>query len=107
MGYYTTYSLKVTNEDNSVNGIIEELRNYSEYCRYSISQSGSSLESTKWYEHEKELREFSKFFPEVLFKLSGEGEESGDLWIEYYKNGKMQRCEPKITFDDFNPDLLE
>jgi hypothetical protein len=60
----------------------------------------------KWYEHEKEMREFSKKYPEVVFTLHGEGEESGDLWIKYFKNGKMQTSKARIEYDSYDESLL-
>lgn len=52
-----------------------------------------SSECIKWYpEHyEKELTQLSKMFPEVLFILDGEGEEAGDLWRMFFKNGLQER----------------
>jgi hypothetical protein len=52
------------------------------------------------------MRKVSKHYPDLVFKLSGEGEESGDVWVEYYKNGKMQRCSTKITFDEYDESKL-
>jgi hypothetical protein len=44
--------------------------------------------------------------PDVLFTLSGEGEESGDIWRKYYKNGKCQTTAAVIQLDDFDERLL-
>jgi hypothetical protein len=46
-------------------------------------------------------------YPDALFKLSGEGEESGDIWIEYYQNGKVQVCKAIISFASFDSNLLK
>jgi len=103
MGYYTRHELKVIEGDN---GLIEQLISESEEAQYSINVNGCSEESTKWYDHEMDLRSFSKEHPQALFKLSGEGEDASDIWIEYYRAGKMQRCNAKITFDEFDCDEL-
>jgi len=61
----------------------------------------------KWYNHEKDMREFSRMYPDILFILSGEGEESGDLWRAYFKNGKMQMTMAKIVYDKFDAGQLK
>ncbi len=64
-------------------------------------------EPCKWYGHEKDMKAFSRHFPDLVFKLEGRGEEPGDLWVKYFKNGKMQRCHAKITFAPFDENKLE
>lgn len=64
-------------------------------------------QETKWYDHEKDMREISKQYPDVIFQLNGEGEESGDIWVKYFVNGKMQVAKAKITFDDFDKKKLK
>ena len=103
MGYYTRHQLEVIKGDEN---LISELREYSEEARFSIESNGGLGEGCKWYEHQKDLKEFSMMHPNALFKLSGKGEESGDIWHEYYQNGKMQLCKAQIVFADFNADLL-
>lgn len=104
MGYYTRHELEIVKGDND---LIDEFRDISEDARHAIDSNGDSEESCKWCTHEDELRKFSLLHPEALFKLSGEGEESGDIWHEYYQNGKMQLCKAKIVFDNFNAELLK
>jgi len=104
MGYYTRHELEVVKGDND---LIEAFREVSEDARYAINGSGDSEESCKWYSHQDELKRFSLLHPEALFKLSGEGEESGDIWHEYYQDGKMQLCKAQIVFADFDARLLK
>ncbi len=104
MGYYTRHELEIVKGDND---LIEAFREVSEGAQCAINGSGDSEESCKWYNHQDELKKFSLLHPEALFKLSGEGEEGGDIWCEYYQNGKMQLCKAKIVFDDFNAELLK
>lgn len=59
-------------------------------------------DSCKWYEHDEHMRQLSKKYPSVVFILHGEGEEQGDDWFKYYKNGKMQECRAKIIFDEYD-----
>lgn len=60
----------------------------------------------KWYEHERDMKELSEKFPTILFTLKGEGEESGDIWIKYFKYGKMQICDAQIVFEPYNEAFL-
>lgn len=64
-------------------------------------------DQTKWYEHEEVMKEISKEYPDVIIQLTGEGEESGDMWIKYFVNGKMQHCKAKIVFEEFDPKKLK
>lgn len=104
MGYYTRHKLEIIEGDKD---LIDEFREYSEDAQYAIDSDGDSEESCKWYSHQDELKRFSLLHSEALFKLSGEGEESGDIWHEYYQNGKMQLCKAQIVFADFDARLLE
>lgn len=103
MGYYTGYTLAIKNGSND---LIDELREDYEDAAYALMSNGDSEQSCKWYDHEKHIKAFSLNHPEALFILNGEGEESGDIWVKYFKNGKMQKCKAKITFDEFNFEKL-
>lgn len=107
MGYYTQYSLSF---DESETEVVVELEKYAEedYGKWCIYGAWvGDLDATKWYDHDKDMKELSKKFPHVLFTLEGEGEESGDIWKKYYKNGKCQRCRAKITFDEYDESKLK
>lgn len=64
-------------------------------------------DEAKWYNHEEEIQRLSKEFPETLFYLHGEGEETGDIWDKYFLNGKIQKCYAKIVIPDFDITKLE
>lgn len=103
MGYYTSYKLRIENPgSHDTYDLIDILRKESEGAKYAISEDGSVEESCKWYEAESDLKIFSKKYPEVLFELHGEGEESGDIWIKYFKNGKCQHAKSRIVFERFD-----
>lgn len=104
MGYYTNYSLSILEGSND---LIQELRDTCDEAEYALDEDGDSSNATKWYDHEKDLKNFSSVHPEAVFKLKGEGEESGDIWVAYFKAGKMQMCKAKITFDEYDPEKLE
>ena len=55
----------------------------------------------KWYEHDENMVELSLKFPDIVFKLHGEGEETEDIWDCYYKNGKKALYEAEIVIPPF------
>jgi hypothetical protein len=63
-------------------------------------------EPIKWYDHEDHMRGISKQFPGLTFKLSGEGEDAGDIWVKYFRNGKMQSCKAVIEIPPFDEGKL-
>lgn len=46
----------------------------------------------KWYSQDVDMYKLSVQFPDVLFELNGDGEESDDKWTEYWQNGSCQHC---------------
>ena len=120
MGYYTNHNLKIHKIDNEeinnnedLNEKLEDKINEAISSHEDMSYAVGSVtedwycDSCKWYKHREDMIEFSKLFPDVVFELEGEGENSGDVWKEYYKNGKYQYCPAKITFDEYNHDELK
>lgn len=87
--------------------IIEDFINNNDNAKYALEYDGSTRESCKWYDSHTELGEFSKKYPNWLFVLTGEGEESGDLWKKYYLNGKVQEAKAQIIFDEFDEKKLK
>lgn len=61
----------------------------------------------QWYEHDEDMREFSKLYPNTVFVLHGEGKENEDIWYKYYKNGKVQEEKAQITFGEFDENKLK
>ena len=99
MGYTTTYTLEVKTGNTD---LISELRATCDEAMYAIDDCGETEESCKWYDHEKDMKAFSKEHPEAVFKLAGIGEEQPDMWIKYFCNGRMQVCNAVITYDDYD-----
>jgi hypothetical protein len=117
MGYTTKYSLNVDliiggQKAQLVNNaplqeVINKLRATNEAAKYSLCEDGGTLESTKWYEHESDLREYSKKNPHVLFTLHGEGEENEDIWNKYFLDGKLQVAKAEMRIAEFDPTKLK
>lgn len=104
MGYYTRYTLEIENGDSN---IISEFTQSCGAAYYALNDDGSPFEEVKWIEHEKDLKEFSLKYPDILFKLKGEGDAVEDIWIKYIKNGKCQPCWGKIIFEPFDESKLK
>lgn len=112
MGYHTDYNLSAVNED--IKKILSDLREkydsdsleFDTEIFYVLDVDGTKWDEAKWYEHEDEMRAISKLYPEVVFKLKGEDEDSEDIWIKYFKNGKCQECHAEIVFEEYNEEKL-
>lgn len=113
MGYYTNYQLIVIdlNKDSTYETYIELiLREEFEFLDTDLDAIG-----IKWYDHERELTEFSNNYPNVLFTLTGIGEEhyftatslTADIWIKYFLNGKSYTDKLEYKFPEFNTDKLK
>jgi hypothetical protein len=125
VGYYTQHDLSVVCDPNAELGVdnpytVEQMLEWCEtngydegsYLHEAITAMGEGCqvdEPSKWYDHEKDMRALSSAFPDVLFCLSGDGEEHDDFWKEYYMNGRMQRCsaEVQVIYPEFDPSLLK
>lgn len=59
-----------------------------------------------WYDHEEDMVKLSQQFPDILFILSGNGENAGNLWKAYFLGGLIQRAPARIVYDDFDKDKL-
>jgi len=95
MGYYTVFELSCDNVELEEE-IFDKIESIS--GGYDLRES----EQYKWYDYKEDMVKLSKLFPTTLFTLNGEGEESGDIWKQYFKNGKSQLCKSVITFDKFD-----
>jgi hypothetical protein len=111
MGYYTNYSLAIfkvvkgkAEERENPNSLmlIQELRKKNSHAEFALTESGESREECKWYDHQKDLIRFSKKHRNILFQLSGLGEDRDDMWVKYFLNGKYQVSRATIKYDKFN-----
>ncbi len=101
MGYYTNYELNFnTNNPEEETKILNRIQEISGYT-YLFSQE------VKWYDHDKDMLQLSREFPDIVFTLDGEGEENGDIWKAYYHNGKFVKNRAEIKFPEYNPNDLK
>lgn len=88
-------------EKPTIEGIMRRLTNISGYDSWDDNGVEQVLYESKWYDHEKDMVKLSKEFPNVIFHLSGDGEEQGDVWKEIYSGGAKQKSlKAKIVFEE-------
>lgn len=89
--------------------IIKEFRKYSEDASYLINNKGKSNECGNGYNIEKDIKTFSKEYPDVLFELLCEWDSGfGDPPTKnYIKNGKMYNCNSVYVFPEFDESKLK
>ena len=100
MGYYTTHKLSIISENDLDVDFEQEIEEHTDGC-------ANFGDSSKWYDCETDMREYSKKYPSILFLIDGEGEESGDIWKAYFQDGKMLKVKAKIVFEEFSADKLQ
>ena len=135
MGYYTYYELSIDNSqvkgqvEKKKQSEIEEIQqsNISDELKKRLIKDVEKMyetsivtqndvvnfltfnpfdEQCKWYEHTEDMCRLSKEYPNVLFTLTGNGEESEDMWVKYFMNGKVQVENAVITYGKFDPKKL-
>lgn len=100
MGYYTKYNLKVKNSELPIDFYVDKLHEKIGYF-YCFNPDGSDYEAIRWYNHSEHMVFLSKEYPDVLFILTGFGEDVDDIWIKYYKNGKYKVGDGEVIFPSY------
>ena len=103
MGYYTNFELEIIEGPDVINNLNKE--DFITHFRNITGHELGYLNGIKWYAYQDNMLEISRKYPTSLFKLSGVGEDSLDIWQEYYFNGKSVRTEGEIVFKE--PDLTK
>lgn len=98
MGYLTNYDFSGNRKE-----VIQAIEDSS---RYGKSDDGHYYQ-IKWYDCRKNMLAVSLLFPEEILIISGEGEEQGDTWQAYFKNGKYIELRPEIVFPEFDESMLK
>jgi len=94
MGYYTNYEITA---DKVLPDDFED--KFEEITDYTFSDGEFMV---KWYDYKENMKEISKIYPDISFTVEGEGEESGDIWRHYFKNGEDYRVEPEVIWPEFD-----
>lgn len=91
MGYYTSYELTVDKDGDKIH---EEFISISNNFKWALEYAGEGSnrwypnDSAKWYDHDIDMCALSKEYPDILFTLTGNGEDTGDIWRSWYRNGE-------------------
>ena len=132
MGYYTSYQLSMSRDisrkeivmkEDEIANLIQKIKILRSKDRYGDHPSTWFLEelnqklnfetlscfdeNCKWYTCSEDMKLASTLFPDVLFEIRGDGEQTGDMWKAYFKDGKMARYQAKFVFPEFNEDDME
>ena len=75
----------------------EQVKQLESITGYSHEDEGDLYGST-WTDFEQNMIEFSELYPEDLWVILGDGEETEDTWKHYFKNGKQFGTDGEITF---------
>jgi len=116
MGYYTSYNMDVNNvksqaEHEAILDKLHELNvigyalDVGYWSERSKSSSFYSYDEAKWYDHDADMLEISKQFPEMTFKLTGVGEDDDDRWYTLYRNGEFETIQAVVTWPE--PEKIE
>ncbi len=115
MGYYTSYNMDVNNVKSKAehDALYDALRkkNIIGYAFYGgdwdkhNSSSFWCSECVKWYDHDEDMLEISKQFPEMTFKLIGTGDDDDDRWYTLYRNGEFETVKAVLTWPE--PERIE
>lgn len=102
MGYYTSYNLSVFRYSETVfwedlpwkdlNAAVASI----DSGIFEAWAEGEWGCNAKWYSQDADMWKLSVQFPDILFLLHGDGEDSDDVWDEYWQNGCMQHCHMKM-----------
>lgn len=111
MGYYTRYDVTFYDAttgfeiDQSSNLGIELLRQIIakiEDCyTYEVGATETIWyfdEALKWYDHHCDMTDLALKYPNVIFKLTGEGEERDDVWVKYYHGEKFEGAYAELIY---------
>ena len=106
MGYYTRYKLSVVDGPadqtcpcSHCGGTGKGLSSISAHIPWPTTGDEPQL----WYDHEHDMLAFSKKHPSTTFKLNGVGEEQGDVWVKFFKNGQLQVRKANTILDESVP----
>lgn len=108
MGYSTKYKLDIAPLPPSMSDLVKLMAEKIDGGSLKLNDLiNREIDEWKWYDHEDDMRRISKAHGDLLFTLRGEGETSGDLWVKYFKGGKLQAEKLEVKFPPFDESKLK
>ncbi|MHC2451245.1 hypothetical protein ACUXP3_001846 [Bacillus altitudinis] len=99
MGYYTNFEVEIDKDGDLVREYVNNISPKKDCLVDAFNGRGDDM---KWYEHDEDVLEVSRQFPDVLITVKGVGEEYPDFWKTYFKGGKKQHCQGRVVYDEFD-----
>lgn len=110
MGYNTRFKGSVTGPKELLDAFKEDAENGNTYGEYNQPLDDWTYgeffggDTAKWYGWAADMESISEQYPHLLFALEGEGEESGDIWKAWARNGMVVSVRARVVFDEPNLD---
>ena len=89
MGYITYFNLEMIGSDEDIANACEDAKTSGNELIAELLD-GEYLEA-KWYDFQTDFSDFAKRHPSILFIVTGDGEESDDLWEARFKGDISER----------------
>ncbi len=111
MGYYTTYALLSYESERDLIDQKEMKEEDTEKMFDWIKDNASgmrfeNLDDAKWYKAEDDMTALSIRYPDVIFELYGNGEDSDDSWKSVFYKGKVSSVIEEKHFPAMNLSAL-
>ena len=106
MGYYTNFEIKIKQGKVDIQSLQDTIDEISEYGFDNDGEEIWSNDEIKWYDYEEDMKKVSTLFPDIVIEVDGTGEESGDIWKTFWKNGKNHKSKRVVTMEDYDESKL-
>ena len=104
MGYYTRFNLEIRSEitKKTAEEIVKSINDkigFKCFTLYvpsyiedtdTVSWDIEAFDEMKWYEWENDMDEIAAQYPDIEFRIEGNGDDKEDWWIALYKGKRKQ-----------------
>lgn len=104
MNYQTKFTVNYKNDDHEDHSmeIFNALKDLNPDCfnnNEAINLEAMFKEPLDWYSWNENMTALSKLFPLTTFVIYGNGQDYGDCWKAYFRNGDIDYCKSHIVYD--------